>query len=122
MSATEKAQEPMTLLARFSAARAYVNESFGFSEPEVASILSGIRARGDRLITVFLYCHCVLALLLAFFYQTWFLASCVSALAMMMFLVGTKLMPGQFLTRCIAGVSLQAFVALHIYQLHGMPE
>ena len=41
---------------------------------------------------------------------------------MAMFFVSTALLPGQFLTRCIAGVTLQAFVALHIYQLHGFAE
>jgi signal transduction histidine kinase/ActR/RegA family two-component response regulator len=109
-------------VARFAAAREYVSETFGFTKNEVAAIMQGIHARGDRLMSVFLCFHAVVALLLAFFYDTWLLTISISTLAVAMFQVSMKLLPGQLLTRCIAGISLQAFVALHIYQLHGMPE
>jgi signal transduction histidine kinase/CheY-like chemotaxis protein len=113
----------MTGLPRqFAAARAYVKETFGFSAPEVTSIMTGIRARGDRLMALFLYCHAAVALLLAFFYDTWLLTFAITGLALAMFLSSVKLLPGQFITRCVAGIALQTFVALHIYQLHGMPE
>src|SRR5207244_1085364 len=42
--------------------------------------------------------------------------------AILMFLTSVWLMPHSFLTRCIAGIALQMFVALHIYQLHGLAE
>src|ERR1051325_12228918 len=102
--------------------RQYVTDRFGFSESEVSAIMDGIYARGDRWMLGLLGGHSVMAILLAFFYQTWLLTFIISAMAIAMFLVSAKLLPRSFVTRCVAGVSLQCFVALHIYQMHGMPE
>jgi hypothetical protein len=66
--------------------------------------------------------HCVIALCLAPFYDTWRLALGVGGLAALLFLAGAYLLPGSFFTRCLAGISLQVFTALHIYQLHGLAE
>ncbi len=103
-------------------ARAYVNETLGFTEAELSAIMDGIRTRGDRMMTIFLACHATVALLLAAFYDTWLLTVCISVFAVTMFLVSARLLPGHFITRCVAGIALQMFVALHIYQLHGMAE
>jgi len=100
----------------------YATEQFGFADREVTAIMSGIRHRGDRMMIFFLSGHGVLALALAAFFDTWLLTIAVSTLAIAMFLFSAWLLPGQFLTRCISGVALQTFVALHIYQMHGLPE
>ncbi len=102
--------------------RDYVNESLGFTETEVEAIMSEIRGRGDRLMTLFLTCHAVAAILLANFYDTWLLAIGIAGISVAMFRVSVALLPGHFFTRCISGIAMQSFVALHIYQLHGMPE
>ena len=39
-----------------------------------------------------------------------------------MFYSSAALLPGTLYTRFIAGIALQTFCALHIYQLHGLPE
>ena len=109
-------------LGKLTGARIFPNESFGFTDGEVATIMDDIHARGDRLMMGFLSCHAVLAIFLAYSFDTWLLSICISFLAMTMFHVSVKLLPGRLLTRCISGVSLQTFVALHIYQQHGMPE
>jgi signal transduction histidine kinase/CheY-like chemotaxis protein len=85
-------------------------------------VLAAIYRRGDTLMRRFVLVHCAIAVVLAGFYDTWFLTLTVSIAAVGMFLSSSYLLPGTFITRCIAGVTLQAFVALHIYQLHGMPE
>ncbi|MBI2687623.1 MAG: response regulator [Acidobacteria bacterium] len=113
---------PGRLPSRLALAREYVNESFGFTPAEVSAVMDGIHARGDRLMTVFLTCHMAVALLLAFFYSTWILTLLIGTMAVAMYQVSLKLLPRHLLTRCIAGVSLQTFVILHIYQLHGLPE
>jgi signal transduction histidine kinase/ActR/RegA family two-component response regulator len=110
------------LYDRFVYLQKWSSENFGFSKEEVAGFLAGIYSRGDRSMQLFLYCHAVLALLLAFFYDTWLLTIAITLLSLAIFQISVLLLPGQFLTRCIAGVSLQLFVALHIYQLHGLPE
>ena len=103
-------------------ARAYVHETLGFTEAEVRAIMDGIRTRGDRMMTIFLASHATLAMVLAAFYDTWLLTVSISVFAVTMFLVSARLLPGHFITRCVAGIALQMFVALHIYQLHGMAE
>ncbi|HEU0122444.1 MAG TPA: response regulator [Bryobacteraceae bacterium] len=110
------------IVIRSRATIAYMNNHFAYDDAEVGEIMAGIYARGDRMISIFLSCHLALALLLASFYDTWFLACCVGGLAVLAYEGSRRLLPGHFLTRCIAGVSIQIFVALHIYQLHGMAE
>jgi hypothetical protein len=46
----------------------------------------------------------------------------VTLAASAMFFSSVALLPGTLFTRFVAGIALQAFVALHIYQLHGLPE
>jgi hypothetical protein len=88
----------------------------------VAFTLRQIHLEGDKLIRFLIGLHCVIALCLAPFYDTWTLALGAGGLAAGLFLAGAYLLPGSFLTRCLAGISLQVFTALHIYQLHGLAE
>ena len=85
-------------------------------------ILKPIYLRGDRWLRLYLLGHLVLAFLLAPFEGTWLAALLVGPAAFLLFGVASKLAPGAFYTRCAAGLSLQVFVALHIYQMHGMTE
>ena len=97
-------------------------ERSAFSKSEVNVLMADIYTRGDRLMGGFLWLHLLFALCLAPFYHTWFIALTVGSAALLMFYLGKWLMPRSFLTRCLAGVSLQMFVATHIYQMHGLPE
>ena len=88
----------------------------------VASTFRQIHLEGDRIVRFFIGIHCLIALCLAPFYETWTLTLGVGGLAAGLFLAGAFLLPGSFFTRCPAGISLQTFTALHIYQLHGLAE
>jgi len=92
------------------------------SNEELQAILAGQHLLGDRVIRVALLAHFAIAMFLATFYDTWPITLTVGATGLAMFLVAAALLPGSFLTRCVAGISLQTFCALHIYQLHGLPE
>jgi signal transduction histidine kinase/ActR/RegA family two-component response regulator len=92
------------------------------SEDEIQRALSEHRALGHRLIMHVLLVHLVIALALGFVYQTWLVTITVSAAGLAMYMLSAKLSPQSFFTRCMAGIALQVFVALHIYQMHGMPE
>lgn len=96
--------------------------NYGFTEVEVDEILEEQYGRIDLLMERFLWFHCVIAFALAFFYSTWSITLPVAASALLMFAICRRAMPRTLLTRCVAGISLQTFVALHIYQLHGLPE
>src|SRR5258708_5180184 len=85
-----------------------------------AQVMAPIYVRGDRLMGLFLSGHLLIAIALAGFYNTWLPSLVIGAAALGMFMASARLLPGSFLTRCVAGVSLQTFVALHIYQLHGL--
>lgn len=94
----------------------------GFSAAEVRAIMDGIYGRGDRLMVWFLASHMGLGLLLAFYHQTWLATLLVGGLTCATFGVSVWLLPRTFFTRALAGVAQQAFVALHIFQLHGQSE
>jgi signal transduction histidine kinase/CheY-like chemotaxis protein len=89
---------------------------------EQERILAPIFRRGDRHMLGMLLLHMAAGVCFATFYDTWLETWTIGGLAVGTFVVAMTLQPGAFVTRCVAGVSLQAFVALHIYQLHGLAE
>ena len=89
---------------------------------QVTAVMGSIYKRGDTIVGCVLLAHVVLALSLGFVYGTWPITLTVCLAAPAIFLISAALMPRSFLTRCLAGVSLQMFVALHIYQMHGLAE
>jgi signal transduction histidine kinase len=93
-----------------------------FTEEDAQRALEEHRALGHWIITQFLLLHLVIALALGFFYQTWLITLTVSAAGLAMYMLSAKLSPQSFFTRCMAGIVLQVFVGLHIYQMHGLPE
>jgi two-component system, sensor histidine kinase and response regulator len=90
--------------------------------PWAEAVMDRIYATGDRYAGWFLLFHFVVGLLIAPFYDTWTMAIGVGLLALAMFYGAAWIAPRTLVTRCVAGTALQAFVALHIYQLHGLPE
>jgi two-component system, sensor histidine kinase and response regulator len=96
--------------------------AFGLSEADADTLMHSIYRRGDRIIGRFLLVHAAIAVGLAFVYETWLVTGVVSAAALGLFFVNATLLPASFATRVAAGVALQTFVALHIYQMHGLAE
>ncbi|WP_254507645.1 ATP-binding protein [Anatilimnocola floriformis] len=92
------------------------------SADEMQRALEEHRALGHRLIMRVLLVHLVIALALGFVYSTWLITLLVSSCGLAMYMLSAKLSPQSFFTRCMAGIALQVFVALHIYQMHGLPE
>jgi signal transduction histidine kinase/CheY-like chemotaxis protein len=92
------------------------------TDGETRAVMDGIYARADRLMGGFIALHVVIALALAPMYDTWTTTLLVGGAGAAMFVVSVLLLPRHFITRCVAGVSLQTFVALHIYQMHGLAE
>lgn len=86
------------------------------------TVMDGIYGRGDRLMAGFILFHGAVAFGLAVFYSTWLITTIVTIASVSMFLVSMWLMPRTLFTRCVASVSLQVFVMLHIYQMHGLSE
>jgi signal transduction histidine kinase/ActR/RegA family two-component response regulator len=81
-----------------------------------------IYAEGDHYVGYFVLFHFAVGLALAPFYSTWFMALVIGGMSTAMFFASRAIAPRTQMTRMVAGISLQAFVALHIYQLHGLPE
>ncbi len=95
---------------------------YGLSATEADALLTKIYVRGDRLMGRFLLVHAGISIGLAFMYETWFVSAVVSLSALGLFFVNAWLRPATFATRVAAGIALQTFVALHIYQMHGLAE
>jgi PAS domain S-box-containing protein len=94
----------------------------GFSPAEAAAVLAPYHDRGEMLVAVALGLHSILALALANVHDTWTAAVSVAFTAIGAFVLSRRLAPRGFATRCVAGISLQAFVALHAYQMPDRPE
>jgi two-component system sensor histidine kinase/response regulator len=109
----------MNLIRRFLA---FTNEDFGLKPEQVDHEMKRVYARGDRLLSFFILGHVAVAIAQAFAYNTWNVTIPVTLAATAMFFSSAALLPGSRFTRYVAGISLQIFVALHIYQLHGLPE
>jgi signal transduction histidine kinase/CheY-like chemotaxis protein len=88
----------------------------------VRAVLDETYAHGDRLMLRFIAAHFLIALALAFFYNTWFVTLTVGPASLLMFVIAYLVAPRTRTTRVIAGLALQTFVALHIYQMHGLAE
>lgn len=107
-----------------------LNKIFGKDTPEYRNlteseknvIMKDVYERGDRIMRIFFCIHALIAMGLACFYDTWLVTAIVGGAALAMFVISVYLLPRHFITRCIAGFSLQLFVALHIYQMHGLAE
>ncbi len=102
--------------------RQEVPDSPDLPSTEDTAQMDRIHSRGDKIVGRFILLHLVIAVLLAPFFNTWLITGVVGACATAMFFISARLLPRSVITRCIAGVSLQIFVALHIYQLHGLAE
>jgi signal transduction histidine kinase/ActR/RegA family two-component response regulator len=94
----------------------------GVSTISDAQLLAPVYARGDGWMKIFVAGHTVLALVLAGIHDTWVVTACVAPVVFAIFMACMRLAPGSFLTRCVAGLALQAMVSLHVYQLGGRNE
>lgn len=94
----------------------------GFTAAEAEAVLKPTYESGDRWMGLFLAGHTVLGLGLAVVNQTWGWTLAVMAMALGVFALCYRLLPGSFTTRCVAGVALQMFVGLHVYQVRGLAE
>ena len=97
--------------------------------PEVAGreltddeVLTPVYLRGDRWMRLFILGHLILAFGLAPVNDTWIPTLVAAPLAFLVFWLPARFSPGTCLTRGAAGLALQIFVGLHIYQMHGMTE
>jgi len=100
-----------------TAAVAEADESF-----TPAAALGAIYRQADRWIAVFISAHLLFAVAIAPVYGTWNAVVLVGGGLALSFVVSAWRWPGSFWTRCLAGVALQGFAALHIYQMHGLAE
>ena len=106
-----------------SAVGALASESEdSFTREEIDEILRPQFARAEVWLTCALIFHMFAAFVMAFAYSTWEMTVPVMLIAPGMYFLARKLLPGTFFTRTISGISLQLFVMLHIYQMHGLPE
>ena len=102
--------------------RRFISEDFGLAPAEVDSIMRRVYNRGHRLMLCFVTAHALLALYQARFYGTWVPTVAVIVVGVGGYLASLVLGPETRLARIAGGITLQGFVALFIYQLHGLPE
>jgi signal transduction histidine kinase/CheY-like chemotaxis protein len=84
--------------------------------------MDAIYLRGDRVIGYAIAAHAALAISFAPYANTWTLTIISTLLAAGAFFLSAWIWPGRFITRVTAGITLQAFCALYIYQFNGLAE
>ena len=84
--------------------------------------LTKVYLRGDVMMRYVVLAHILIGFGLATFYSTWAISLPAIILAGGLFFGTELLFPAQIITRIMAGIVLQMFVILHIYQMHGLAE
>jgi signal transduction histidine kinase len=97
-------------------------EAFCADSRRVDAVMNDVYARGDRLMSVLVGVHFAFSVAFSAFYGTWLASLAIGVSAGAMFYLSVALLPRHRITRIVAGISLQTFVMLHIWQLHGLPE
>src|SRR5688572_18589062 len=93
-------------------------DAFTQDSRRVNAVMDEVYRRGDHLMCVLVGVHLSLTLVFSAFYDTWFASVLIGGAAGAMFFLSVWLLPRHRATRIIAGISLQMFVALHIWQMH----
>ncbi|MBE9583764.1 response regulator [Mucilaginibacter sp. JRF] len=86
------------------------------------ALWKAIRKNADRTMDYFLGCFFAVSMILALFYDTWFIALSVSSLCLLAYYSTKILLPESDLYQYVLSVILGVFVALFIYQMHGLFE
>jgi signal transduction histidine kinase len=88
----------------------------------IADPFMPIYRRGDRVMAWMIAAHLVLAAFLAPIHDTWRVTAIVGIGSALAFYLCMGFAGGGFVTRNVAGLVLQTFCALHIYQMRGLAE
>lgn len=88
----------------------------------IKKALEKVYKRGNRTLLGFLCLHMGLAIAFASIHNTWISALLIGGFSIGLFGALMQYLPTQYITRVWAGVALQIFVLLHIFQLKGLAE
>ncbi len=92
------------------------------SSNQIEEVMARIYERGNWLMKRFVLGHLLIAVVLSTAYKTWVPTAIVGSFAFLLFYIPVTFLPTSSITRVLCGISLQTFVALHIYQMHGIAE
>jgi len=81
-----------------------------------------IKKRSDKLIEIFLISYFLVGILLASAYDTWLIGASVGALSLALYFLAKKLFPKGNVHQYTASLVVGIFMALFIYQMHGLFE
>jgi signal transduction histidine kinase/DNA-binding response OmpR family regulator len=81
-----------------------------------------VKRRSDRLMNYFLTGFFLVGLLLAHYYDTWFIAISVGGLSLLAYYSVKLLLPRSDLYQYVLSIVVGLFMALYIYQMHGLFE
>lgn len=84
--------------------------------------MNEVYAIGNKVMMGVIGLHFLLAMLFAFVKNDWILPSLISAGLLSIFYVSVWKMPHNLMTRILAGIVLQGFGLLYLYQLQAIPE
>ncbi|MGZ3754900.1 MAG: PAS domain S-box protein [Mucilaginibacter sp.] len=92
------------------------------SQDHPDALLFGVKERSDKVMNYFLVAYFIAGLLLAIFYDTWFIAISVGSICLLAYYSTKLLLPDSDLYQYVLSTVYGIFMAQFIYQMHGMFE
>lgn len=84
--------------------------------------LKQVQVKADRLVNYFILAYFFCGLLLAFYYDTWQIATGVGGLCLIAYYSAKYFLPGSAVYQYVLSAVMGVFMAQFIYQMHGMFE
>ena len=78
--------------------------------------------KAEKIMQAMIFFHVILSFCLVFYFDTWLVTFGVTIPAVIAYLLVAKLYPDTRFARSNAGIVIQTFMMLHIYQMHGLAE
>lgn len=78
--------------------------------------------KAEKIMQAMILFHVILSYCLVFYYDTWLVTIGVTIPAVLAYFLVVKLYPDTRFARSNAGIVIQTFMMLHIYQMHGLAE
>src|SRR5450432_2776126 len=98
-----------------------VNSAQSFNPTRFGEELKeSIKKRSDKLIEIFLVSYFFVGILLASVYDTWLIGVSVGVLSLALYFLAKKLFPQGNVHHYTASLVVGIFMALFIYQMHGL--
>ncbi|HRG45094.1 MAG TPA: methyl-accepting chemotaxis protein [Leptospiraceae bacterium] len=92
------------------------------TKEQIQEAMLPVYRKAEKIMQAMILAHVILSFILVFYYETWKITLGVVIPAVLAYFLVVKLYPNTRFSRANAGIVIQTFMMLHIYQMHGLAE